>query len=174
MANRYDRDRYKTLYEYQKNQYDLERASYARLEDKAAKYLTALTVVISAYTIIIGKFLSIQLKIDPLAYALLIFLVVFIFIFFCFSWWSIFHTLKLSEVKKLNSSLEMIDFFLDNELETTYWDIAEKYSEAIDAYRLKNSEKINYMEQGYREISISACSLVVFIFLIFLITLTMK
>lgn len=172
--SKYDRELYKALYEYQKNQYDLERASYARLEDKAAKYLTVLTVVISAYTIIIGKFLSIELKIDPLAYAFVIFLVVFIFIFLCFSWFSIFQTLKLSEVKKLDSSFNMIDFFLDNHIETTYWDIAEKYSEAIDVYRMNNSNKIRYMEQGYREISISACSLVILIFIIFFITLIMQ
>jgi len=53
-----DKDKYKALYEYQKAQFDDEKTRYSKLEDKATKYLTSLTIVISAYILIVGKFIG--------------------------------------------------------------------------------------------------------------------
>ncbi|MDV2468430.1 hypothetical protein QR674_05485 [Acinetobacter chinensis] len=48
-----DREKYKALYEYQKTQFEDEKSRFGKLEDKSAKYLTALTVAITAYVFII-------------------------------------------------------------------------------------------------------------------------
>jgi|GEM_PF-3984022 hypothetical protein len=39
-----DKEKYKTLYEYQRLQFDQENAHYYKLEDRSGKYLTFLTI----------------------------------------------------------------------------------------------------------------------------------
>jgi hypothetical protein len=163
-----DKDKYKALYEYQKAQFDDEKTRYSKLEDKATKYLTSLTIVISAYILIVGKFIGASNTIFCLTYALIIFFIVLTFLSFCSAWFSIFNSLKLQEVKKMPSDHHLIEYFLDNELPTIYWDLAEKYDEAIKWYRNKNHDKTVLMQQGYNEIIHSGIFFVISIFFIFL------
>lgn len=153
----YDREKYKTLYEYQKDQFDDEKQRYSKLEDKATKFLTALTIVISTYTLIVGKFLE-SLPTDINAFLkwscyILIFLT---FLCFCSAWSFIFRTLKLRDVPKMPSDKATIEYFLDNHLESIYWDRAEKYSEAINMYRNQNKEKTDLISNAYRDIAFAS------------------
>jgi len=152
-----DREKYKTLYEYQKTQFDDEKQRYSRLEDKAAKFLTALTVVISAYTLIVGKFVdSLPTDINAVLKWSCYILIALTFFSFCSAWACIFRTLKLRDVPKMSSDKKSIEYFLDNHLETIYWDRAEKYSEAIDMYRIQNKEKTDLMSNAYRDITFAS------------------
>jgi len=168
-----NKDSYKALYEHQKYQYEIEKNAYGKLEDKASKYLASLTVVITAYTAIIGIFLkNLLINLNPLVSFLCIFLIVFSFIFFCLSWYSIFRCLRLQEVFRLESNQEMIDYFLDQTyLETVYIYLSEKYDIAIQRYIEQNEKKINLIKNGYSEIIIAVLSSIILVFIIFLIQL---
>lgn len=168
-----NKDSYKALYEHQKYQYEIEKNAYGKLEDKASKYLTLLTVVITAYTAIIGIFLKLSLfDVNPLISFLCIFLIVFSFIFFCFSWYSIFRCLRLQEVFRLESNQEMINYFLDQEyLETVYVYLSEKYDIVIQRYIEQNKKKVTLIKNGYNEIIVAVSSSIILIFIIFLIQL---
>ena len=168
-----NKDSYKALYEHQKYQYEIEKNAYGKLEDKASKYLASLTVVITAYTAIVGIFLKeLLINLNPLVCFLCIFLIVFSFIFLCFSWYSIFRCLRLQEVFRLESNQEMIDYFLDQDyLETVYLDKTKKYDKATQQYIKKNKKKINLIKNGYSEILVGVLSSVILIFIVFLIQL---
>ncbi|AYY91205.1 MULTISPECIES: hypothetical protein [Acinetobacter] len=163
-----DKDRYKALYEYQKAQFDDERTRYSKLEDKAAKYLTFLTIIISAYILLVSKFINTSNNIYCLTYAIIIFFVILTFFSFCGAWFSIFKSLRLQEVKKMPSDGELIEFFESNELPSVYLGLAENYSEAIEWYRIKNHDKTTLMQQGYKEIFHTAIFFIISILLIFL------
>ncbi|MFW1761034.1 hypothetical protein [Acinetobacter calcoaceticus] len=164
-----DKDKYKALYEYQKAQFDDEKTRYSKLEDKATKYLTSLTVVISAYVLLVSKFIETGKTNFCLTYSLIIFFIILTFLSFCSAWFFIFKSLKLQEVKKMPSDHQLIEFFLDNELPTVHWDLAEKYDEVIKWYRNKNHDKTRLMQQGYNEIIHSGLFFIISLFFIFLI-----
>lgn len=167
-----DRDTFKALYEYQKIQFDEEKTRYSKLEDKATKFLTSLTVVISAFTLIVGKFVE-SMPQDTNCILKWSFFIITALTFFCFcsAWSCIFRTLKLRDVPKMSSDLTTIDFFLDNSLDSVYWDRAEKYSNAIDLYRIQNKDKTDLMSTGYMEITFASWLFVVSICLMVIIKL---
>lgn len=168
-----NKDSYKELYAHQKYQYEIEKNAYGKLEDKASKYLASLTVVITTYTAIIGIFLkNFLVNLNSIVSFLCIFLIVFAFIFFCLSWYSIFRCLRLQEVFRLESNQEMIDYFLDQDyLETVYLELSEKYNKATQQYIKQNEKKINLIKNGYSEILVGVLSSVILIFIVFLIQL---
>ncbi len=72
-----DSEKYKLLYEYQKNQFDIVKNHYSKLEDKASKYLTFLGIVITAYTLM-SKFYIFDYQVnEPTT---LIYYIIFIYI----------------------------------------------------------------------------------------------
>lgn len=170
-----EKEKFKALFEYQKAQFENEKARYSKLEDKSAKYLTALTIIISAFTLAVVKFLDI-LSVDTnyLLNALFIFLITLTFICFCSAWSLIFKSLKLNEVSKLTANLEMINFFLYNSLETVYWDVSEKYASAIEVYEKINSEKSILMANAHKEITFASWPFMLSIALMFLIKVSLS
>ena len=170
-----EKEKFKALFEYQKTQFENEKTRYSKLEDKSAKYLTALTIIISAFTLAVAKFLDVlSSDTNCLLNALFIFLITLTFICFCSAWSLIFKSLKLNEVPKLAASLEMIDFFLDNSLETVYWDISEKYASAIKAYEKINSGKSILMANAHKEITFASWPFMLSIILMFLIKVSLS
>ncbi|MDQ8935800.1 hypothetical protein [Acinetobacter rudis] len=163
-----DKDRYKALYEYQKAQFDDEKTRYSKLEDKAAKYLTFLTIIISAYILLVSKFISASDDIYCLTYAIIIFFIILTFFSFCSAWFSIFKSLKLQKIKKMSADAELIEFFEAHELPSVYLGLAENYSEVIEWYRIKNDDKTTLMQKGYKEILHTAIFFIISIFIIFL------
>ena len=47
-----DISKYAALYEYQKNQFSIVKGHYEKLEDKATKYLTYLSIFITAFSLL--------------------------------------------------------------------------------------------------------------------------
>lgn len=165
MAELSNKDSYIELYEHQKYMYEIEKAAFSKLEDKASKQLTSLSILITAYTALVGILLkSVIQNTEPLLGAICIFLIVLIFILFCSSWYSIFKCLRLQEVYRLESNQKMIDYFLDQEyLETVYEGLSTKYSVVIQNYIEQNAKKAKFIQNGYKRTKIA---LILFIILV--------
>ncbi|WP_407501058.1 hypothetical protein [Acinetobacter baumannii] len=145
-----DREKYKALYEYQKAQLEDEKNRFGKLEDKAAKYLTALTVAITAYVLIVRWVF--EWKITPeYQYFLLVKIAISnTFFLFCIAWGFILSSIKLRSVAKMSSDESLINFFKEKKLESVYLTLAKNYSQIISRYRIENEKKTDLMIWGYR------------------------
>ncbi|MFV5654404.1 hypothetical protein VXR13_16725 [Acinetobacter baumannii] len=143
-----DREKYKALYEYQKAQLEDEKNRFGKLEDKAAKYLTALTVAITAYVLIVRWVF--EWKTTPeYQYFLLVKVVISTtFFLFCIAWGFILSSIKLRSVAKMSSDESLINFFKEKKLESVYLTLAKNYSQIISRYRIENEKKTGLMIWG--------------------------
>ncbi|MDV8151052.1 hypothetical protein KWF06_01545 [Acinetobacter baumannii] len=165
-----DKEKYKVLYEYQKFQFEEERGHYFRLEDKAAKYLSFLTLSIPLYLFLFSNIISkIPIETNCILYFCLFFSILLSIACFCSAWSLIFRSMKLRDIPKLTSDQVLIDYFLDHDIATVFWDRAEKYGDAIKAYDLVNKEKIKLMRIAYKEIAFGSSFFMVFICLLLII-----
>lgn len=157
-----DREKYKALYEYQKLQFEDEKGQFFRLEEKAIRYLSFLTLSIPIYLFIFNFLLNkLQDSINCFLYFVVFFSFLFSILCFCSAWSLIFRSIKLMKIPKLPSDKQLIDFFLDNDLATVYWDRAEKFSEAITIYMRLNEKKINLINLAYNEITFGSWAFVI-------------
>lgn len=163
-----DREQYKALCEYHKTQYETEVTRGHKLEDKSAKYLTALTIAITAYSLVFTKWIEKLEK--PLAASdwVIIVSIGFTFLCFCSSWSLVFRSLALLKAEKLPASEKTIDAFRDNTLESTYQMLSFKYLEALRKCRENNQYKTDLMSTAYRDIAWSGWSFVISLLLIFI------
>ena len=145
-----DREKYKALYEYQKAQLKEEKNRFGKLEDKAAKYLTALTVAITAYVLIVRWVFEWTSKPEYLYFLLVKAVISITFFLFCIAWGFILSSIKLRSVAKMSSDESLINFFKEKKLESVYLTLAKNYAQIISKYRIENEKKTGLMIWGYR------------------------
>jgi len=156
-------EKYKELYELSKEVLKEELSRFVRVDDKAAKYLSVLTLVAggAAY---FGKWVIDNL-IPPktvLEWALVIiaaFLCATIFV----SWCLIFNTLRLHNLTKPPLNDETIKFFDENKMIDIYYALAKGNSNAIKANRNTTDRKSKRLYYGYNVIIVSGFILVAFL-----------
>lgn len=148
-----DSEKYKLLFEYQKNQFDEEVNRYRRLEEKALKYLSAITFALGAYLFLIRQVIEKVIPPNNLLEWLIILFVVITFVCFLSSWSLIFRAIKLSDIVKMPSGDEIISYFKKNTKETVYLGLSKRYSEAIKKVENNYSEKLDFVQKAYTDIS---------------------
>lgn len=160
-----DHEKYKALYEYQKNQFEFESERFNRLEDKAVKYLGSITVAVSAYVLLVRWCVD---KIIPLSGVLdwMVVVSIVITILSMVSAWSfIFRSIKLQDLMKM--PIEGVsELFHNNERGTVYLSLSKRYSEASKEKEKQYDLKLVNVRKGYSEIIFSGWSFIVSIFLI--------
>lgn len=169
-----DREKFKALYEYHKTQYDNEVTRGQKLEDKSAKYLTVLTIAITAFTLFVSKWIeSLTLPIFGgqiicgVFNIFVLFSLIFTFICFCSSWSLVFRSLSMLKVKKIPSNQQTINTFSKNSLESVYVALSKKYVEAYNVIFINNEKKSSLMVKAYTDIAWSGWSFVLSVLLIF-------
>ena len=165
-----DSEKYKLLYEYQKNQFEIAKNHYAKLEDKASKYLTFLGIVITAYTLM-SKFYIFDYQINEpttLIYYIICIYIGITFYLLCDCSSTLFQCLKVEEVSRPSGSQIMIDYIEENERNIVYKGLAHHYKDSIESYLEKNEIKANLLKLSYEKIRLCSSSLVVMIILIFI------
>lgn len=166
-----DSEKYKLLYEYQKNQFDIAKNHYSKLEDKASKYLTFLGIVITAYTLM-SKFYIFDYQIDApksFSYYFIFLYIGTTFCLLCDCSATLFKCLKVEDVSRPSGSQMMIDYIENNERNSVYKGLAQHYKETIESYLEKNEIKANLLKKSYEKIRLCSTSLVFMIILIFII-----
>lgn len=151
-----DSEKYKTLYEFQKSQFEDERDRYNRLEDKSVKYLTSITIAMTGYILLLRWTLSEVIPPTSLMSWIVVILMLMTLMAMASSWSFVFRSIKLQNLIKIQSNDEMINYFKSNKKETVYLGLAKKYGEAIVLINYEYTEKLNNVRKAYSEITISA------------------
>ena len=125
-----DLTKYEALYDYQKNQFTVVKSHYEKLEDKAIKYLTYLSIFITAFSLL-AKYYFIDQKLE--APIILIYLTSFYFaltfVLVCLASGKLFSCLKVQEVFQVNSGEEMINYFQEHKIATVYLGLSHHYKD---------------------------------------------
>ncbi|ENU19536.1 hypothetical protein F994_02396 [Acinetobacter bohemicus ANC 3994] len=168
--DKYDEAVYKALFDFQLKEFDDTKAQHSKLEDKAAKYLTFTSIIIAALSIFSKQYLFDTNEKDFLFY-IIVFLIVLIFISLCCIARFLFHVVEVSEVGRLKSDSEMINFFIQNDLPTVQYNLAKDLTQAIQMYDARNRIKVNYLKNAFKEIKFCGLLLVLTVILIVIDTL---
>jgi len=147
-----DSEKYKFLFEYQKNQFDEEINRYRRLEEKALKYLNVITFALGAYLFLIRQIIEQVIPPTNLLEWLITISVFITFICFLSSWSLIFRAIKLSDIVKMPSNDDTILYLKNNTKETVYLGLSKKYSEAIKKVEENYSKKLDFVQKAYTDI----------------------
>lgn len=166
-------EKYKLLYEVAKKTLDEELDRSKRLDEKAGRYLTAISVGILAFSTLLTRVASQGLEgINGLVVAILVFLCLLTTSTILFAWFSLFKTIRLTESVRLEMNDRLRDIFKNESLITCYWILADLCAEACQ----KNQEtlqktKIKHLNQAYNYISCSMKLICVTLFMYFLVEL---
>lgn len=126
-----DTEKYKALYDYHKDQFNEEKLRFNRLEDKAYKYLTSLTVAVSAYTLLVRSiYQQMAAPYDWLSF-FVIGSIALTFYAACSAWSFIFRSIKLQALVKLPVGNEIINTFNNNKKAAVYLSLSRQYSKAL-------------------------------------------
>jgi len=161
-----DSEKYKLLFEYQKNLFDEEVNRYRRLEEKALRYLSVITFALGAYLFLIRQIIEKVIPPNNLLEWLILLSVIITFICFLSSWSLIFRAIKLSNIVKMPSGDEIISYFKENTKETVYLGLSKRYSEAIKKVEKNYSKKLDFVQKAYTDISGTIWTLSISIMLI--------
>ncbi|MDM1250344.1 hypothetical protein HXZ77_04220 [Acinetobacter johnsonii] len=155
-----DKEKYKTLYEYQRLQFDQENAHYYKLEDRSGKYLTFLTIFFPIYIFLFTYFLK-DIDISCIILPLLFFFLVFSIINFSWAWSYLFRSSKLMEIPKMPSDTDLIEnVYYKYDLESIYLYKADLYRKGILLFKKSNDEKIRLINLAYKDIVFGSWSFV--------------
>lgn len=163
----FDEALYKSLYEFQIKAFEDTKAQYARLEDKASKYLTFTSIIIAALSIFSKQYLF-DVNNKGIFFYMIVFFIVLIFVSLSCVARFLFHAIEVSEVGRLQTDEHMIDFFVKNELTTVQYNLAKDISRTIKIYDDKNKIKVSYLKRAFVEIKFSGLLLVITVILIVL------
>ena len=148
-----DVEQYKAVYEYQQKQFEQAKNQSIRLDDKASKYLTFTALIITAISLFAKQYFF-DTKADD--YSILFYLILTSIILSLFSLITIarflFLCLRVNEVEKLSSKLEMVEYWLDNPKESVYYELSKQLSGIIDKYDSANEFKVQNLNKAFDEI----------------------
>ena len=151
-------NKYNELFRLSKYVLDEEVQRFIRIDQKASRYLSVLTVMfgISGF---IGKW-SIEnfiLKSDIDYLGMIAFLLFAIFL--VLSWYFSFKVLKVHELTRMPMNDEMIAFFDKNNLIDVYYALTKRFKDAYQENKHKTNKKASYLTWSYRFIICTFISL---------------
>lgn len=150
-------EQYKFLYELSRRALDEELDRYKRLDEKASRFLSILSIGIVAYTALLNAGAS---KIFPLHSAgpaawLFVALAVLTFIALLSSWFRIFCSIKLSSSPRVSIGSAANTLAEDEDLVTMYYMLSISCQNAVASARTVLTKKTDYLESAYKEIQFS-------------------
>ena len=150
-------ERYKFLYELSRKALDEEMERYKKLDEKAGRFLSILSIGIAAYTALLNAGAS---KIFPLhnvslAGWIFVTLAVLTFISLLSSWFRIFNSIKLSKSPRVSIGPQTNVLAEEEDLITMYYGLSLSCQEALITARAILEQKTGYLESAYKEIQFS-------------------
>lgn len=159
-------DKQKALFDFYKSELEIIKSDFYKLEDKASKYLTALTVLTTVLLVLIRDvFYKIELNFIS------IFMIGVFLLIVCSaaaSWRFVFMIMKPMDVKGLTADKRYVEYFNRVRLEEFYYGIIHTYIEVIESYKCSTEEKAVYLNRAFSEIKTTGLLIVILIILILL------
>lgn len=168
--DKFDKEVYKTLYEFQLKGFDSVKALHAKHEDKAAKYLTFTSLMVTAISIFSKQYLFDNSE-KGILFFIIVFLIFIVFISLCCIARNLFLVMEVGNVGKLDNSEEMVKFFSQNELTSIYYNLSKDLSGVIQKYEERNDIKVDYLKRAFKEIKFCGLMFVLTVILIIIDTL---
>lgn len=162
-----NKEKYKALYEYHKDQFNSECSRFDRLEDKAVKYLGAITVAISAYVLLVRWSADKVIPPNDFISCLTTISIGITFIAMASAWGFIFKSIQLQDLMKMPHGNTINEYFHNNSQETVLIGLSKKYSEATSAKEKQYKLKLFNVKKGYENIVFSGWCFLVSVTLIF-------
>lgn len=163
----YDSDKFKFLYEYKKYHLDMLRDDYKDLENKATKYLTFVTLILTMASIFLRDYLTLPVSEKGLwYYSSLVLLIMFVIAISPVLRW-LFLCIKINKLGDLPKE-GMKPYFLENIKETVYIGTADRLDQIIESYKKLNMEKAAFLKKAFEEIKWSSLIFIAFV-IVFLI-----
>ena len=155
----------KFLYEYQLKQYDYVKAQTVRLDDKSAKYLTFITLIMAMIGIMAKYYFFDIDNLKLISFTTLpIILIVLSFISIsCILRW-LFISIQITDVGKLSANTEMINFIKTNSQIHIYEGLSEDLSTIVHTYEKSISNKRVMLEKAFRETKTLGVILIILLF----------
>ncbi|ENU18657.1 hypothetical protein F994_02784 [Acinetobacter bohemicus ANC 3994] len=143
-------EKLKFLYEFQCEQYDIVKAQTVRLDDKAAKYLTFVAIVMATLGIISRYYFFEISKYNFFSIASVVFLALAFAVILNISR-LLFSSLKVTEVFKLATGQEMNNYISKSKLDEVYEGLSNDLSEINNSYTSSLANKKEILENAYKE-----------------------
>ncbi|RSE33390.1 hypothetical protein EGT62_09200 [Acinetobacter junii] len=158
-------DRYKVLFDFYKGEYDALRNDYYKVEDKAAKYLTSLSVLSGVLLVLFKEVVS-DFQLSILSSIKIVVLCVLV-LSLSAAWRFIFMTLKTIQIKTFPYNQEGIDYFNEIDLDTFYYSMSISYVDLIKSYKDAIETKTQFLNRAFSEIKFSGLGLLFFLTIYF-------
>ncbi|OTU28365.1 hypothetical protein CAT59_07340 [Acinetobacter pittii] len=160
-----DKDSYKALFEYQTKQLDLIKSRYARLEDKASKYLTYISLIIAALSIFSKEYLF-GTHVKGVLYYIVVLLIILNFFSLSAIARFLFQAIRVESVAKLDTGEQTIKLFVEHELSHVYFNLSKRIIEVIELYEIGCKVKVVYLKRAFSEIKFCGIMFILTVILI--------
>jgi hypothetical protein len=155
-------EKYKELFNLSKEILNEELNRYRSLEEKASKYISALTVLIGIYAFFVSQLFPRLFPPQEILDWLLGAILFLLFISIITSWFFIFKILRVSYLSKTPLTIE---FFDEHRLVDIYYAIARTNHKALIENRKTNDYKSKLLGQGYQAMRITMILTIIFFFM---------
>lgn len=132
-------EKYKELYTLAKEAFAEELARLARIDDKAAKYLSVITVILGIYGFFTKYAIEKCIPLKGFFDLLLVGIIVLLLVSLVITWYNIFRVLKIDSYAKIPVDL---DFFRKNDLTSIYFSLAKGMKENMQKNRKQGDNKV--------------------------------
>lgn len=165
-------ENYKFLYELSRKALDEEIDRYKKLDEKASRFLSILSIGIVAYTALLNAASSKLLPISILGVLGWVFVALsgLTFVALFSAWFRIFNSIKLSDSPTIAIGKTANELADEEEIITMYYSLSLSCQEALILARSVLKLKTDYLESAYKEIFTSTCLLAACLLLYFWIT----
>lgn len=155
-------EKYKELFELSKELLAEEQGRYSRLDQKAAMYLSAITIVASLYALVASSLWS------SLAYPLGVFSIILLAyslvlaVFMLVAWFEVFRAARVVGIMRMPLDIQ---FFDDNRTLDIHYALARGNKRALKVNMKVNQLKSERLARGYRFIRLTVVGIAVFLLL---------
>ncbi|MFN7138149.1 MAG: hypothetical protein ACK4UN_02300 [Limisphaerales bacterium] len=160
-------DKYKELYVLSNKLLDDESARFHRTDEKAAKYLSVITLLIGIQAACSKHIIEIFIPPTTLLEWILLNLAILTTIALVVTWFVIFQTFRMHNLTARPMNQETIDFFDDNEEIDIYYTLAKANSAALQKNQNVTDRKCKALYHGYRMLIATVTIFLAFMVLFF-------
>lgn len=166
-------EKHEFLYNYGRAAFEDELQRFRNIEDKAAKYLSLLSVGIVAYSILLRFYSEVFFPAEVFFQWVICLAVAITYIALASSWSFLYRALRFTEMPRLPFDQEFLDQYEPESLPTIHFTLAQTCVEALKYARKGNSVKSKLLIKGYRDIAFAMWSLSLSVILIMSYNFTM-
>ena len=164
-----DIEKYKFLYEYSRAGFEDELQRFRNMEDKTAKFLSFLSIIIVSYTLMLRFYSDLLFPIESCLQWIAIVSILITYIGLISSWGALFRSLVLTKMPRLPLDKSTVEFVENNDLITVYYHLSLTSVNALSQAKESNVGKSKLLNIGSRDIAFSMWALCISALFIFLV-----